>query len=107
MKLSQRNRNQTATRWTSAGTDIYGNSSWNSTSIKVRWEDTQIKTVDFQGNEFTSNAVIYTGEDIIVGDYLYLGSNVSTTPPTGAYEVKNFRKTPNLKATDFMRRAIV
>lgn len=107
MKLSQRNRNQTATRWTSATLDIYGNATWNRTTLQVRWEDTQQKTVDFQGNEFLSNAIVYTGEDIKVGDYLFLGTSISLTPPEDSYEVKNFRKTPNLKATDYMRKAVL
>lgn len=107
MKLSQRNRNQIATRWTSSGTDVYGNSSWTKSTIKVRWENKQQKSVDLQGNEFISNSIVYLGEDVNVGDYLYLGSSVADTPPTGSYEIKNFTKIPNIAATDYIRKAIL
>ena len=107
MKLSLRNRNQTATRWTPVTTDIYGNSSYTLSTLKVRWEDKQIKTTDFRGNEIISNAIVYTGEDIGPGDYLYLGTSTATTPPYGAREVRNFNKSPNLAATDYIRKAVL
>jgi len=107
MRLSERNRKQTATRWIISGTDVYGASTWTRSSIKVRWEDKQIKTVDLSGADIISNSIVYTGIDLNVGDYLFLGSNVSDTPPEESFRVRNFRKTPNLSATDFMRKAIL
>lgn len=107
MKLSQRNRNQTATRWTPSGYDAYGAATYTVTTLQVRWEDKKIKTVDLSGADIISNAIVYTGEDILVGDFLYLGSSSAITPPNGSFRVRNFGKTPNLKATDFIRKAIL
>lgn len=107
MKLSQRNRNQISTRWTPDTLDIYGNATWISSSLKVRWEDKKEKTVDIEGNDIISNSIVYLGEDILIGDYLYLGSSASVSPPEGSFRVRNFSKTPNLASTDYIRKAIL
>lgn len=107
MKLSQRNRKQTATRWTSSGLDLYGNSSWIKSSVKVRWEDKQEKAVDSQGKDIVSKAIVYAGEDFKIGDYLYLGTSIDISPPEDAFRVRGLNKIPNLKATDYIRKVIL
>lgn len=107
MRLSQRNRNQTATRWVSGDLDIYGNATWTSSNIKVRWEDKQEKAVDINGNDIVSNSIVYVGEDLNIGDYLMLGTSAEASPPEGSYRVRNFSKIPNLAATDFIRKVIL
>lgn len=107
MRLSQRNRKQDATRWTPDSLDIYGNATWTSSSLKVRWEDKKEKTVDIEGNDIVSNSIIYLGEDILIGDYLYLGTSANASPPEGSFRVKNFSKIPNIAGTDYIRKAVL
>ena len=47
--------------------------------------------------------------DITIGDYLALGASTSASPVTltSAFEVKDFRKVPDLRGNFFSRRAIL
>lgn len=103
-----RNHHQTATLWSKSGTDVYGNASFSSpTQIKCRWEEGTRQSIDADGNEITSQATVYLGQDVGVGDYLYLGTSAASTPPTGAYVVRNFFKMPSVKADKFERKAVL
>lgn len=108
MSWTNRNLRQTITKWTAGATDIYGNPTWSSpVTLKGRWEDKQVKTVDFQGNEIISNAIVYVGEDLLLGDYIYLGTSTASSPPAAAREVRNFSKSPSLDTTKYIRKAIL
>jgi hypothetical protein len=108
MSFITRNLNQNITIWTAGATDVYGTPTWSSpTTIKGRWEDKQIKTVDYQGNDIISNAIVYTEIDIALGDYVYLGISADTTPPTSAREVRNYSKIPDLKNKMYIRKIIL
>jgi hypothetical protein len=108
MSFITRNLNQNITIWTAGATDVYGTPTWSSpTTIKGRWEDKQIKTVDYQGNDIISNAIVYTEIDIALGDYVYLGISADTTPPTSAREVRNYSKIPDLKNKMYLRKIIL
>lgn len=102
-----RNLRQTATRWTIASKDIYGKPTYTRSSVKCRWEDNMRKSVDTQGVEFISSAMVWLPIDISVGDYLFLGTSTATAPPDDAREVGNFGKIPNIKATQFERKAVL
>lgn len=108
MSWVTRNLRQTVTRWTPSGArDLYGNQSWTRSTLKGRWEDTQVKTVDSQGNELISNAVVYLDSDVATGDYLFLGNSTDSTPPSTAREVKNFSKIPSLRLDTYERKAVL
>ena len=72
-----------------------------------RWEDKQELFIDKNGSEATSQSIIYTDIDVALESYIYLGESNSTAPPSSAKEVKSFRKTPNLRATEYERKVIV
>ena len=96
------------TKWSAGSTDIYGNPTWSSPiTLKCRWEDKQIKTKDFQGNDIISNSIVYVNEDLSFGDYIYLGVSTASSPPAAAKEVRNFSKTPNINATSYERKVIL
>lgn len=108
MSWISRNLKQTLTKWSAGATDVYGNPTWSSpVTVKCRWEDKQIKTLDFQGNEIISNSVVYVGEDISFGDYVYLGVSTVSSPPAAAKEVRNFSKSPSINASSFERKVIL
>ncbi len=81
--------------------------------IKGRWEDAQKKFTDSNGNEIVSSSVVYLGQDVDIGGWLFrgkltdIGSADEDSPGdvSGAKEIKAFSKIPNLGATDFERSA--
>ena len=110
MSFVTQNLRQTATYWTKATPDGYGGTTFSSpTSVKCRWIDKTDVSRDFSGQEFVSSATVYVDADVAVGGYLYLGTSASTTPNTlsGAYEIRNFKKIPTLRADNFSRKALL
>jgi hypothetical protein len=101
-------RRQDAVLWKNPRPDGNGGYSYDRPrAIKVRWELTQSRYFDAQGVERISNVTAYTGEDLITGERLLLGVLPQDPNPdkAGALTVASFSKTPNLKVTDFLRRA--
>ena len=102
-----RNLKQTITVFSAGTKDLYGNPTWSVSTVKGRWEDKQTKTVDSNGDELISNAEVFLDTDVSVGDYLYLGTTASTSPPATSREVKNFSKTPDIRVTQYIRKAFL
>ena len=112
-----RNLKQTILYWGSPTATGIGYSYADAIEILGRWEDRQEIFVDADGREHVSNAVVYLAQDVELGGYLYLGdldefgedsSGLVTSDPQaveGSYEIRAFKKTPNLKATQFERKA--
>jgi len=102
-----RNLKQTATYWGNPVSDGYGGRNFDApVEIDVRWEDKQELFTDTSGQEKLSRAVVFVGEDVQVGGYLFLGSSSAGNPldVSGAYEIKQFSKIPDLKAENFLRK---
>lgn len=60
--------------WTSPTPDGFGGKSFaDATEIDGRWEQRQKLYRDAEGRELMSNAVVYVGIDVAVGDFLMLG----------------------------------
>ena len=62
----------------------------------------------------TSRAKVYVDRDVEPGGYLYLGEVADLVDPAahprtidGAFMVQSFSKLPTLKATDFLRTAML
>lgn len=80
--------------------------------IEVRWEDRQELFIDANGQEVRSRSVVYLGQDINIGGYLYLGSlsglssDEESNPlsVSAAYEIRGYQKVPNLKTEQFLRK---
>ena len=80
-----------------------------------RWEDTQKKFVNAAGEEEVSKAVIYLGQDVDLGGWVWLGdiddvSSADQDDPenlAGAHEIRAFNKTPNIKADAWEREIMI
>ena len=74
--------NQKATLWKPEGTDAFGEPDWSDPiHLMVRWEDKKEVVKDDEGNEVTSNAIIYTKQE---GDYQqrWAKGHIEETDPT-------------------------
>jgi hypothetical protein len=78
-------------------------------SMLARWEQKTMQDWDARGNQIISQAVVFTPEDVSVGGYMFLGVIASPDPTTvnGAFEIKNFVKTPTIRLNTYERRAIL
>lgn len=111
-----KNYNQTAVYW--ANRVEIGDGTFtldNGKEISVRWQDRQELFLDFLGNERQSQAIVYVDIDIKEGEYLFLGdlddssldSDGSNFLDVDSFEVKAFRKTPNISGTQFERKVFL
>ncbi len=112
--LTKRMRKQLAVYWSSPVKDGFGGASFDApVEIKVRWEQKQELFIDDSGNEVRSQAVIYPGQDLGIGGYLYLGevNDLDSTVmepedvTTGnVYEIRASSISPNRKGTSYVRK---
>ncbi len=103
-----RNLSQTITRWTPTAVGSSGKpSTWAKTEILGRWEEASQIFTRADGTEKVSRAVVYLAGDVATGDFLLEGSSVDTSPPATAWRVEAFSKTPNLRGTDYERKAML
>ena len=121
MSIITRMLKQTAVYWPLAGANSGGDDFDNygqpqvTTPVEVacRWEDKTEEFLDAQGHQQLSRAVVYVDADLDVGGILMLGDLDDITNPDnikeneGAWEIRRFEKTPNFKATEFLRKAIL
>jgi len=98
----------TATYWTQGMPDGFGGYSWGSPiEYSVRWEDRNEKFIDEEGVEKLSQAVVYTNQDLAVGDYLYKGSSAASDPTTltDAYPINQTAVTPSVDGSQSLVKA--
>lgn len=111
MSYITRNLKQDATYWAPGGNDGFGGTIYGApTPLKVRWEDKTTLFVDVDGKEARARARIYVkNTDVVTAGYIFLGTSTSTAPESvaGAFEIRDYRKTPNLNATEFERRVLI
>lgn len=81
--------------------------------IKCRWTDVSKVFINAQGVEQVSRAKVFVDRDVKAGGMLYLGrlTDVAylTDPKAndGAWEIASFKKTPNKRATKFLRKVFL
>ncbi len=117
MSYITKNHKQTIVYWASPTPGKFGTFAYTApVEITGRWEDRQVLFLDKEGKEITSKSIVYLGQDVDLGGFLYLGtlasiaSAIDETHPKnvdGAEEIRGFTKIPNLRATDFERRAFI
>lgn len=121
MSLIDKIRKQKAVYWPLGSTetggkdvDDYGKPVYaTAVEIDCRWEDKREKFITPKGDEEISHAIVYVDRDMRVGEVLMLGTldnvNYLTNPKknSNAWEIRAFEKLPNLKATKFLRIAIL
>jgi hypothetical protein len=77
--------------------------------LKCRWEDVQEVYIDKDGNEKVSRSRVFVLQDVKPLGVLWLGTieQLTTTDDPfvneGAYEIRQFDKTPDFKAKKFLR----
>lgn len=102
---------ETAVWWANAvNTGEGGRSFAEPVEIAVRWEERGELYIDAAGQEKRSSAVIFSSEEVKVGDYLYLGTlgDLSSADPllvAAAYEVKAIAAVPNANGSEHQRNA--
>ncbi len=107
---------QTAVYWSTPSSDGMGGYTF-ATPVEIlcRWEDIQKMFIDADGNEVRSTSVVYLGQDVDIGGWLYLGdlddiSSADEDSPgsvSGAKEIRSFSKIPNFNASDFQRKVML
>lgn len=104
---------QTAVYWANPRSDGTGGRTFDEAAeINVRWEEKQELFIDRSGQEVRSQAVVFVGQDVDMGGYLYLGrladlSSAEEDDPLSiatAYEIRGTQKIPSIKAMCFMRK---
>lgn len=117
MGILTRMRKQAAVYWAPAGLDRHGKATF-AEAVQldggVRWEDVVEEFTDATtGAKELSNCRVYVGEDLQVGGVLWLGTLASVTYLTEplrnekAYRVRRFDSVPNIRATQFLRTAML
>lgn len=106
--LSRRYLNKDITHWVPTG-DGYGGFSYSApTVLKGRWESRVEKMVTLAGEEFVSQANIWLGISIDVGDYLFEGVSTEVDPNVaGASRVKIKSEIPSIRGSFVERKVIL
>jgi len=94
--------------------DDYGQPQWaDPIPIKCRWDDAVEEFIGPDGTRELSKAKVYVDCDVDIGGVLMLGEIADIVEPVnikeneGAWEIRGFLKNPNLRATEFLRTAIL
>ncbi len=101
---------QKITYWKKTGVDGFNEESYAApVTLNARWEDRSSVVLNNLGVEVISMSRVYLAQDVTVDDYLMLGLSTAPDPKKidAANRVINFRKVPDLTATNFERRAFV
>ena len=115
-----RNLTATCVYWGNPQNDGEGGFTFDdAVEISCRWEDMMQIVSDAKGNEVSSRALVFVGQDLDEEGYLYLGtlddlydsaesSAGAIDDPKeieGAYQIKRFQKTPSLSGSGYLRKA--
>jgi len=112
MGIISKMRKQKAVYWSPSGYDGFGQPTMGTAvQITCRWEDVHEQFLDNDGQEQTSSAKVYVSQDVELGGYLWLGdiSGKPSDPKTdnSSWEIRKFENLPNLKATEFLKTAML
>ena len=109
MSWITRRYKQTATYWSVSGTSSSGDPSFATpVSIKVRWEQRTAVFTRPNGEEASSSSVVFVKQDMVEGDFLFLGTSVLADPnDVASQKVQGFSKIPELVGNEFERRAFL
>ncbi len=104
-----RNLKGKITRWTTTKSAYSGFTFGVPELINARWEDSNVVFRSATGEEETSAAVVYTDQDLVIGDYIADGEFLDVADPTtiGAFRVRQFGRTTDLRNVTTIRKAFV
>ncbi len=99
------------THWAVSGSDGYGGFLYAApVKFKARWEGKNVLFLDLNGEEKTSNAIVYTPSQIPVGDYLGLGDLTATVDPAsidGTFRVRASNRSTDLRNVNSILKAVL
>lgn len=107
----ERHMHDDVTHWPVTGSDGFGGFLFGTpVKIKARWEDKNVLFLGTNGEEETSNAIVYVPAAVPIGDYLGLGDLVATPDPTsidGPFRVRAANRSTDLRALSEINKAIL
>lgn len=110
MSIITKMRRQKAAYWAPTGFDGEGRRTYaDPVEISCRWDETAVQYTDARGETRTSTVVAHVDRDVAVGGRMSLGAVVDLAsgadPTVVGVEIRQFNKSPNFKATEFLRTA--
>lgn len=107
--VQQRNLKQQATHWVATADGFGGFNYSTPVELKCRWEKRFETFRDSQGEETTSNALVYLSADVEIGDYIFEGVSTVADPTTlvEARRVRQFNKLTDLRNIEVQRLAFL
>lgn len=105
--------NQEATYWGTPVMDGYGSRTFaDPIPVKCRWEDRTGLTIQKNGEDINSRAVVYLDQNVELGGYLALGDYYTTPIPdpqdiATAYMVQDFKAITSVDGKTLLRKAIL
>jgi len=104
---------QTCVYWALDSDDPFDNEGFpnliDGVELDCRWVDINEEFINEKGMRQLSKARVLVASDVVVGGVLMLGDlddvtdTVNIKENSGAWEIARFGKTPNLRATEFVR----
>lgn len=107
----KRNMKQDATYWPPGTPDGTGGVSFGTpTLVQCRWEDKAVLFRDANGQERTSEAVVYVNQEVATRGYLAQGDETASSDPltvAGAREIRAVHNSPALRADKALNKAML
>ncbi len=103
------NLDQPITVWTATKNGYGGLTFGPPVALEGRWQDKIEQFRTASGDEKVSKSVVYLSVDVAIGDYLFEGTSEAVDPSilTGASEVQQLAKTPDLRTLRTLRKAFL
>ena len=109
----KRHLNQTLVLWVRGANDGYGGYTYSDpVEVDCRWSEVQERFINGAREEKISNAIVQIDQDINLGDMIYLGTLNDLDSADGpgdvqSYPVQAYKKIPNLKGSQFIRKVFI
>lgn len=105
---------QTCVYWAPGDLDAYGKATFSDpVQLSCRWEKLVKEIISPDGTQTRPEIHVMLGEDVLEGGILMFGTLedvIEDVPPIQnkeAFEIYQFKKIPNIRATKFFRQAIL
>ncbi len=100
----------TITYWSPAGNSGSGNLTYDApVTLLCRWQDTVDTFQDFAGEEFISDAVIYTTTALMKNSWIYRGTSSESNPQNqeGAYRARRISRSQSPNGSIVVNKTIL
>lgn len=97
------------THWGVTPDGFGGNTFGTPAVLDGRWQEKAEVFTDASGQEQKSQATVHVGTNVSIGDYLFEGESSVADPTTlsGAHQVRGFKRTPDLRNVEMVRKAFL